>query len=216
MASATPDLAPSRRERRRLEIHSRIIDAAIGRFERKGFAATTALQIADTANVAEKTFSNHFPSKQRLIEEIAARGIDANVALVAESRRLPGGTVDRVQHFFRSSAERAARGSRQLTREVLLELLRVAQGDRSGPEQSRPLYSAFRALLDEGAGSGDLSPGLDTAFLAELGVAAYLGILINWVTLPNYPLRERLRRLAAVGTELLERRLTPATEKGRP
>jgi AcrR family transcriptional regulator len=216
MTSATPDPAPSRRERRRLEIHTRIIDAAIGLFERKGFTATTALEIADTADVAEKTFYNHFPTKQRLIEEIAARTIEANMALVAEARALPGSTVDRVHHFFRKSAELVESGSRQLTREVLLELVRVAQVDGSGPERNRQLHVAFQALIDEGIAVGDIAPGRDAAFLAELGVAAYLGIIINWVTLPNYPLRERLRLLAEVGAELLEHRLTPATEKGRP
>ena len=36
-----------------------------------GFSATTALEIADAADVAEKTFYNHFPTKQHLIEELS-------------------------------------------------------------------------------------------------------------------------------------------------
>ena len=215
MTSASPDPAPSRRERRRRELHSRIIEAAIDLFKRKGFAGTTALEIADTADVAEKTFYNHFPTKQHLIEEIAARTLEANLALAAEARRLPGSTVDRVHHFFRKSAELTESGSRQLTREVLLEFVRVAQVDGSGLEHNRGLYAAFQTLIDEGVASGDITPGRDTAFLAELGVAAYLGIIISWVTVPNYPLRDRLRMLAEVGAELLEHRFTPATEKGR-
>src|SRR5262245_37420026 len=198
MTSATPASAPSRRERRRREVHERIIEAATGLFERKGFTGTTALEIAETADVAEKTFYNHFPTKQRLIEEIAARTIEGTTQLVAEARHHPGTTVDRVHHFFASSAELAEKGSRQLTREVLLELVRVAQVDGVGPERNRALHVAFRALIEDGIASGDIAPRRDVEFLAELAVAAYLGIIINWVTLPDYPLRERLQQLAEV------------------
>ncbi len=215
MTSATPDPAPSRRERRRREIHERIIDAAIGLFGHKGFAATTALEIAETADVAEKTFYNHFPTKQHLIEELAERSLEGTARLLAEARRIPGTTVERLRHFCERSAEAAEQGSRQLTREVLLELVRVAQVDGVGPEHSRRLHVAIRTLFDEGLAQGDVAPDRDVGFLSELGVAAYLGIIINWVTLPNYPLRERLRQLADVGAELLAHGSTPRKDKAR-
>ena len=210
MSSATPDPAPSRRERRRREIHERILEAAVALFERKGFAATTALEIANSADVAEKTFYNHFPTKQHLIEELAERSVEGTARLLAEAHRIPGTTADRLRYFCDRSADEAEQGSRQLTREVLLELVRVTQLDGAGPERNRALQIAFRKLIDDGIASGDVAPGRDVDFLSELGVAAYLGIIINWVTLPNYPLRERLHRLAEVGAALLEDRLTPS------
>jgi len=93
MTSATPDAAPSRRERRRRELHERILESAIGLFLCKGFEATTALEIANSADVAEKTFYNHFPTKQHLIEELAERSLQTASELLAEARRLPGTTA---------------------------------------------------------------------------------------------------------------------------
>src|SRR2546426_1687164 len=107
MTSAIPDPAPGRRERRRREVHERIIDAAVGLFERKGFTATTALEIADAADVAEKTFYNHFPTKQHLIEELAGRTLDTTAQLLAEARQSPGTTQDRLRHFCERSADLA-------------------------------------------------------------------------------------------------------------
>ena len=49
------------------------------------------------------------------------------------------------------------------------------------------------ALLEEGLARGDVAPDRDIELLTEIAVAAYLGIIINWVTLPDYPLRKRLR-----------------------
>src|SRR5262249_27774226 len=95
MAAAAPSPVSSRRDRRRREIHERILDAAIGLFGRKGFTATTALEIADTADVAEKTFYNHFPTKQHLIEELARRTLQVTQQLLSDARSMPGTTVDR-------------------------------------------------------------------------------------------------------------------------
>lgn len=199
MTSATPDPVPSRRERRRREIHERIIEAATGLFGRKGFSATTALEISETADVAEKTFYNHFPTKQHLIEELAQRTLALTAQLLADAREQPGTTVDRLRHFCERSAVEAEK-SREFTREVLLEVVRMAQAQGAAHGQ---LTGAIRAFFEQGLARGDIAPDRDVGFLTELGVAAYLGIIINWVTLPNYPLRERLRQLADIAEELL-------------
>jgi len=213
MTSATPDPAPSRRERRRRELHERILDAAVSLFERKGYEATTALEIANSADVAEKTFYNHFPTKQHLIEELAERSLQNASEILAESRRLPGTTADQLRHFAERSAEAAEQGSRQLTREVLLELVRVAQVDGVGPDRKRALHYGFRALLEDGVARGDVAPGADYEFVTDLAVAAYLGMIINWVTLPGYPLRERLLHAADAGAAILQNGLHPRSEK---
>ena len=214
MTSATPDPAPSRRERRRRELHERILDAAVSLFERKGYEATTALEIANSADVAEKTFYNHFPTKQHLIEELAERSLQNASEILAESRRLPGTTADQLRHFAERSAEAAEQGSRQLTREVLLELVRVAQVDGVG-DRKRALHHGFRALLEDGVARGDVAPGADYEFVTDLAVAAYLGMIINWVTLPGYPLRERLLHAADAGAAILQSGLHPRSEKAR-
>jgi AcrR family transcriptional regulator len=215
MTSATPDPAPSRRERRRRELHERILDSAVALFESKGFASTTALEIANTADVAEKTFYNHFPTKQHLIEELAERALQNSVEQLNEARRVAGTTADCLRQFSERTADAAEHGSRQLTREVLLELVRVTQVDGVGPDRSRALHRGFRALLEDGVARGDVAPGCEFDFVTDLAVAAYLGIIINWVTLPDYPLRERLRVAAEAGARMLGNGLTPRTEKER-
>jgi AcrR family transcriptional regulator len=205
--------APGRRERRKREIHERIVEAAIALFERKGFAGTTALEIAESADVAEKTFYNHFPTKQHLIQELAESSVEETAGRLAEARRFPGSTGQRLRHFFERSADAAEQSSRELTREVLLELVRVAQVDGVGPERNRHLHAAFAAMLEEGRARGDVAPDRDLDFLSELAVAAYLGIIINWVTLSDYPLRERLASLADLVSESLSGVAAPQTGK---
>jgi AcrR family transcriptional regulator len=212
MATAIPDPAPSRRERRRRELHERIIQSAIALFQQKGFDATTALEIANHADVAEKTFYNHFPTKQHLIQELAARTLGSTVELIGEVRKLPGTTTDQLCEFAERAAE-GALGSRELIREVLLELVRFAQVDGIGAERKRALHHGFRALFEDGVVRGDVVRGGDLEFVTDLAVATYLGIIINWVTLPDYPLRDRLRLAAESGAGMLGQ-WPPHHEKG--
>jgi hypothetical protein len=50
----------------------------------------------------------------------------------------------------------------------------------------------FRALLDDGAAAGDLTPDDDVAFLTEMVVGVFVAILLDWQSLEGYPLREHL------------------------
>ena len=71
-------------------------------------------------------------------------------------------------------------------------------------------------MLAEGRARGDVAPERDLEFLSELAVAAYLGIVINWVSLPDYPLRERLASLAdLVGDALAGASRSPHREESR-
>jgi len=190
--AAPPEAAPGRRERRKLEIRGRLLEAARGLFEQKGFGATTVDEICARADVAQKTFFNHFPTKQHVVREIAEAFLDDLGALVEEARKRPGSTAERIAHLFERAGEETARaGPRH--RELLAEVVRVAQVDRSGDETTRRLHAAFRALI---ADAEDLTREHDVAFLTEMVVAVFAAILLNWKSLDGYPLREHLEEAA--------------------
>jgi AcrR family transcriptional regulator len=64
-----------RRERRLDETRSRIVDAAMRRFLRDGYVATTMEAIADEADVAVQTIYNAFGSKSRTLAAALDRAI---------------------------------------------------------------------------------------------------------------------------------------------
>jgi AcrR family transcriptional regulator len=56
-----------RRERNRTRTHDALREAALGRFARQGFDATTVEQVADDADVSVRTFFRYFPCKEAVL-----------------------------------------------------------------------------------------------------------------------------------------------------
>ena len=190
-----PEAAPDRRERRKQELHLRLLDAARALFDAKGFAATTIDEICARADVAQKTFFNHFPTKHHVLREIADAFLADVGGYVEEARKRRGSTAQRLAHLFHRAGEEAiSAGPRH--RELVVEVARLAQVDGSGPEQTRRLHAAFRALLEDGAAAGELVEDHDVAFLTEMVVGAFIAILLNWQSVEGYPVREHLDEAA--------------------
>src|SRR5262245_45240979 len=97
--AAIPD-SPSRRERRVREMHDRILKAAMDLFEARGVEAVKVDDICASADIAQKTFFNHFPTKQHLVREIAEEFLNAFRELLATARAAGGTTAQQIERFF--------------------------------------------------------------------------------------------------------------------
>ena len=71
MEAQWPARPVGRRERRKLEVHARILEANLELFDARGAEATKVQDICERADVAHKTFFNHFASKRHLLREVA-------------------------------------------------------------------------------------------------------------------------------------------------
>ncbi|MGB0437840.1 MAG: TetR family transcriptional regulator, partial [Mycobacterium sp.] len=96
----TQPAGSTRRERRRLEVSGRVLDAAESLFVAKGFDETSVAEICEAADVAYGTFFNHFPAKSDLLLALGARALsDISGQLAALSRR-PVPIGDAVRDLF--------------------------------------------------------------------------------------------------------------------
>lgn len=75
------DAGPGRRERKRLQTHEALADAAIRLFLRKGFDATTVEDITEAVDVSPRTFFRHFASK----EDVVFGGHEAQLDLLSDA-----------------------------------------------------------------------------------------------------------------------------------
>ena len=161
--------ALSRRERKKLEVRGRILEAAVTLFDADGFHATTVAEICDGADVAHKTFFNYFPSKQHLLREIAEQALENLLGLIDEVRQGGGTASERLQSFFVRIAENIEQGP--MHRELLTEMIHIAHEPKTGSEQARLLQAAFGSLIRDGRAAGDIDTGPRVDTQTELVLA---------------------------------------------
>ncbi len=196
-----PDL--SRRERKKAALRRQILDCAFELFDHQGFAATRVAEICERADVAQKTFFNHFESKGHLLREIAGEGLDRLLADLEEVRKDCATTGARLQRFFERVADNAEQAG-PMHRELLTEMIHVAHEAGTETEQARRLHEAFGALIREGRVAGEVTPDHDDEVLAEMVMGAFYALMFNWANLEDYPLRER----AAAASRFLAQAIT--------
>jgi AcrR family transcriptional regulator len=182
----------SRRERRRLEVRERILEAALRLFETQGYEATTVTEIVRRADIAYGTFFNHFPSKLHLLRELSDRSLQDVFERVEEVRRQPGSFADHLVALFDSSAQKAeAKGPRM--RKLIGTMMELALPGTAGSDDRR-IRLAFRRVLEDGLEAGELREGVDLDTLCEVVVGTWCSIFRSWVHFDDYPLRERASR----------------------
>jgi AcrR family transcriptional regulator len=179
----------TRRERRKLEVRNRILEASVSLFEERGVDATRVLEICELADVAHKTFFNHFQTRGHLLREIASSWLDQLLVDLEETRKQPTSTRGRIHHFFAHLADSADQAG-PMHRELLTEVVRVAHESGSEPEQTRKLHAAFGAIIRDGAALGDVDERHGLTTLTEMLMGAFYVLMFNWASLDDYPLRE--------------------------
>ena len=193
-----PPLEPpfaTRRDRRRHEVHERILKAAVDRFEHQGVEATKVDDICAVADVAQKTFFNHFPTKQHLIREIASTFLHELLAILDETRRTTGTTGERLGRFFTRIADDIDAAS-PMRRELVMEVIRLVHGDRAEAKQSRPLRASFGLLLRDGVRAGDVTRAHPLPVLTQIVMGAFYALMLDWVSIDGFPMRARATGVA--------------------
>ena len=191
--SEAPDL--SRRERRKLEVRGRILEAALALFRERGFAEAKVADICERADVAHKTFFNHFPAKQDLVRQIAQHAIGELLIDIETARKEGRNTAERLEHFFTGMAQRSLEAG-PMFREVVSELVHVVHESGSPSEQARRLHDAFGAIVGDGLAAGDVTRRHDAETLTEMILGAYYVLIFNYANLDDFPLADQATAVA--------------------
>jgi AcrR family transcriptional regulator len=182
--------AHPRRERRKQEVRERIITAALELFDQHGFEATKVSDICEAADVVNKTFFNHFPTKQHLLREVAEQQLAVLFDDIRATRERPGTTRERLVWFFERLADNVDTAG-PMRRELITELVHAAHGMGKGSEQSRLLHAAFAALVRDGRTAGDVSDAHALITQAELVLGTFYALILSWAHDETYSLRRR-------------------------
>ena len=152
-STANKAALPGRLQRRKARTQAAILDAASELFARQGYEETSILQVAERADTGVGTVYGYFRSKEALLRAVlnerSARSVQGYVAGLASGTS----AVERMLVALRLFASFI-----QENRAILLATFRVTT--RQGAESDEPpaewLFRAFKEMLSNGVGSGEL------------------------------------------------------------
>lgn len=185
----------TRRERRKLEVRSRIVDAARDLFRIHGYSATRVIEICERADVAEKTFFNHFPTKQGVLGDLATSAVEELLLSIEVARKTGRSTAERLRLFFCSLADTmTAMGPPQ--KELVAAIVQVVHASGDTSADARKLHDAFGALVADGLEAGDVTTRHDPETLTEMIIGAYYVLTFNFVNLEGFAVRQQAESVA--------------------
>ncbi len=212
LAKSPPEL--SRRERRKLEMRALILETAREMFAEQGFEETRVADVAERADIAQKTFFNHFPTKLDLLREIAHEGVERLMFEIEDIRKAEIGKPERIHRFFDTVAAHITEAGPR-NRELLVELVHLISGDAAErSEQVRRLHAAFRGIVEDGLALGDVTRRHDPQALTEMILGSYYVLIFNYANLDDFPVRERGHAAARILADALAPR--PEEQHGTP
>ena len=187
----------NRLERRKLEVREKILAAAFELFLHKGVAATTIEEICDRADIANRTFFNHFATRQDMVRALAQRRLVNLHDVVFDRGDQP--IPERLVGVFDDIAA-ALIGSGDTYRELIGEMLATSG---YGIQRGFNLHDTFVELIKEGVARGEVGARHDAETLADIIVGALSGGIINWTVDRTYSLETNLHNLGVALAELL-------------
>jgi AcrR family transcriptional regulator len=193
------DSAVNRIDRRKQEVRDRILGAAFDLFLDQGVSATTIEDICERADVANRTFFNHFATRQDMMKALSeSRLLNLHdVVFDRADEPIPArliGVFDDIAKALSSSSD--------TYREVIAEMLAAAG---YGIQRGFAMHDTFLELVKEGVARGEVTARHDAQTLADIIVGALTGGIVNWTVDKTYSLKTGLHDLAVALADLLGR-----------
>ena len=171
---------------RAVETRERLLDAALARFVREGYEATSVAEICDEAGLSKGAFYHHFASKQALFVELLDRwltGIRLQMdAIDAETEQVPEALMRMAGLLRRVFAD--ARGQLPLA----LDFWSQARLDPDVWQRAVAPFRDYRAylasLLARGVAQGTLRP-IEPELGAQMLISLVVGVVLQGLLDPD-------------------------------
>lgn len=176
--SAKVDSTPlGRRERSKVALRERLLEAAMGAFAEKGYRAATIDEIAERADVARATAFNHFPRKEDFLLALILQRRETVMARLGEHLESNDGTVIEAISDLVRELGRWWDSDRELNQAMMRAVLHSGVMATAGSHASGLVFGRAIATGQE---RGEIDPGLDPFAVGNLIFDGYLGILYRW------------------------------------
>jgi AcrR family transcriptional regulator len=201
-AAAAPPLG--RREQRKLEIRSRIEDAAYKLFRKQGIEDTSIEQICVEADVARRTFYGHYSNKHALLGGLGLSRLynqsEPMLALLMANHHTTRSRLDAMIEYIESKFSTFSEFDRQL---ILIAPSVFAENTEQQREIGNSATASFARLINAGHEIGDVRADFTPEILATMVVGTLNMLMTTWAMNSDYPIFANLEEARALFTQLI-------------
>ena len=198
-----------RREKRKLEIRSRIEDAAYRLFLHQGIEDTSIEQICVEADVARRTFYSHYSNKHALLGGLGISRLynqsEPMLALLMANHHSTRARLDAMIEYIRSNFATFTEFDRQL---ILIAPSIFAEDAEQQREIGNSASPSFTRLITAGLEIGDVRTDFSPEILAAMVVGTLNMLTTSWAMNSDYPIFDNLNEARNMFEQLICRPVT--------
>ncbi|MBW2268601.1 MAG: TetR/AcrR family transcriptional regulator [Deltaproteobacteria bacterium] len=194
MTEANAPVPANRFELRRQRSRAALLDAAIELFQEKGIRATRLEEVCERADVALRTFFNHFETREHLYQAIGRQRAAQLAALIDAQRDDPRAFAERLLELFASIGGYVS--ARPAYRELVGEMLHLRLEAGNEVIRSGSLGRAALRFVADGVARDEVTRRHRPEVLADLLLGAITTALTNWSASGDYDLSAGLEQAA--------------------
>lgn len=184
----------NRIERRKLEFREKITRAAIKLFELQGIAETSVASIIKEADIAHKTFFNHFPTKDHLLQHIASTFSGHAYDVFRADFKTQTDPRKRLGYCLMSVAN-ALEGVSPHYKELLNFYLISGAGSSEMQREQKVQFSAVvNQIMADAKTDGRLIGHSSSETCTEIAVGVCVSTLLNWSLDDDYDLVAKMKK----------------------
>ncbi len=184
---------PGRREKRKLEIRTRIEEAANKLFRQQGIEETSIEQICVEADVARRTFYGHYSNKHALLGGLGLSRLynqsEPMLHLLMANHRSTRARLEAMIEYIASNFTKFDEIDRQL---ILIAPSIFAENAEQQRELGNSASASFTRLIAAGVEMGDVRRDFSPDILAAMVVGTLYMLTTSWAMNSDYPIFDNL------------------------
>lgn len=184
----------NRIERRKLEFRDKITRAAIKLFEQQGISETSVASIIKEADIAHKTFFNHFPSKDHLLQHIAGTFSGNAYNIFREDFKQQSNPGKRLNYCLMSVAKALDNVSPHYKELLNFYLISGAGSTALQQEQKSQFTAVMSEIIQDAHASQQLKPGASIETYTAMTVGICVATLLDWSLQESYPIVDKMQQ----------------------
>lgn len=185
----------NRIKRRKTEFRDKITSAALKLFARDGVADTSIASIIAAADIAHKTFFNHFPTKDHLLQHIMSTHTEHAYAFFQEALKRYSDPAKQLEYCLMQIAMALAPLDSQRYKELVTFYFVSSASTREFRDAQKQNFSALvTQILTNAKLKNRLKPEFNIEILNEMIVGICVATLLSWSVEEKYPIADKMKQ----------------------